>query len=37
VIMVRAAQEQRRWARVAAIAACISVAIAVVALIVAAH
>jgi hypothetical protein len=35
VIMVRAAQEQRRWARVAAVAACISVAVAIIALIVA--
>jgi hypothetical protein len=34
VIMVRAAQEQRRYARVAAFAACVSVAVAVVALII---
>jgi len=34
-IMVKAAQEQRRWAKVAAIAACVSVVVAVVALIIA--
>jgi hypothetical protein len=36
-IMVKAAQEQRRWAMIAAIAACISVAVAIVALVVSAH
>lgn len=34
-IMVRAAQEQRRWAKIAAVAACVSVVVAVVALVVA--
>jgi hypothetical protein len=37
VIMVRTAQEQRRWATVAAIAACLSLVVAIVALVIAAH
>jgi hypothetical protein len=36
-LMTRAAEVQRRWAIVGAVAACLSVAVAVVALVVAAH